>query len=103
MEDKDLPAIRNEADRLGLRILAFQGNLTGTLVHERQREEYLNGVERSLRQAQSVGAAALSLLTDELDPHGGIRYPYPEMSYDEKYHSVQAGLQELDELARMGA
>ena len=98
-DNKDMPAIKAAAERLGLEIASFQSNLCGTLVQPAQRESFVAGIEKSLTKAKEMNAAGLFLLTDELGEDRSVRFQFPELSEEEKFQSVLDGLKMLAPLA----
>ena len=98
-DNKDLPAIKAAADKVGLAIASFQSNLGGTLIHPDQRDSFVAGVKKSLGKVPEMDAPALFLLTDELGDDRSVRFQFPELSEDAKYQSVLDGLKTLAPLA----
>ena len=98
-DNKDLPAIKAAVEGAGMAIAAFQANLGGTLIHPDQREGFVTGIAQSLTKAQEVGSPGLFLLTDELAEDRSVRFQYPELTAEEKYESVLAGLKRIAPLA----
>ena len=98
-DNKDLPAIKAAAVEAGIGIAAFQANLGGTLIHPDQREGFVAGIAQSLEKAREVGSPGLFLLTDELAEDRSVRFQYPELTLEDKYESVLAGLKLIAPLA----
>jgi hydroxypyruvate isomerase len=98
-DTKDLPAIKAAVTEAGIGVASFQANLGGTLIHPEQREGFVNSIAQSLAKAQEVGSPGLFLLTDELAEDRSVRYQYPELTAEEKYASVLAGLELIAPLA----
>jgi len=98
-DNKDLPAIKAAVAECGIGIAAFQSNLGGTLIHPDHREKFIAGIQKSLEQAREMGSPALFLLTDELGEDRSVRFQFPELTPEEKYSSVLAGLKALAPLA----
>ncbi len=98
-DNKDLPAIKSAAEKAGIGIASFQANLGGTLIHPEQREGFVASIAQSLEKAREVGSPGLFLLTDELAEDRSVRFQYPELTAEEKYASVLAGLKMIAPLA----
>jgi hydroxypyruvate isomerase len=98
-DNKDLQSIKKTADEAGIQIATFQSNLGGTLIHPEHRESFVQGIQKSLDQAQALGVHAMFLLTDELGDDRSVRFQYPELTFEQKYESVLAGMKSLAPLA----
>ena len=98
-ENKDLPAIKETARSVGIKIATFQSNLGGTLIHPDHRANFIKGIRQSLEKACEMEAGALFLLTDELGDDRSVRFQFPELSAEEKRQSVLDGLKALAPLA----
>jgi hydroxypyruvate isomerase len=98
-DNKDLPAIKSAVEEAGLGIASFQSNLGGTLIHPDHRENFVAGIQKSLKKAQEMGAPSLFLLTDELGDDRSVRFQFPGLSQEDKYQSVLDGLKALAPLA----
>ncbi|HMD89607.1 MAG TPA: TIM barrel protein [Anaerolineaceae bacterium] len=100
-DNKDMPAIKETAQKAGIKIATFQSNLGGTLIHPEHRAGFIAGIQKSLNKANEMGVVAMFLLTDELGKDRSVRYQYPQLSENEKYESVRVGLKMIAPLAEM--
>jgi hydroxypyruvate isomerase len=98
-DNKDMDAIKETAASAGIKIATFQSNLGGTLIHPEQREAFSQGIQKSLEKAKEMGVDAMFLLTDELGEDRSVRFQYPDLTHEQKYHSVLEGLRSLAPLA----
>jgi hydroxypyruvate isomerase len=100
-DNKDMPAIKNTVRQSGIEIAAFQSNKGGTLIKPSQRVNFISGIQESLKMANEMNAHKMFILTDELGDDRSVKYQFPELSDEEKYESVFAGLKALAPLAEM--
>jgi len=98
-DNKDLVAIKKVAEQVGIEILIFQANKSGSLVNPEHREVFIKGVQESLVKAKEIGVKQLFLLTDELGPDRSVLFQFPNLSAELKYHSVLDGLKVLVKMA----
>jgi hydroxypyruvate isomerase len=98
-DNKDMPTVKETTQRAGIKIATFQSNLGGTLIHPEHRTEFVAGIQKSLEKAREMGVHTLFLLTDELGDDRSVRYQYPQLSAEEKYENVLAGLKTIAPLA----
>ena len=91
-DNKDMNAIKEAVDLLGLEIAAFQSNRSGTMIEPDHRENFISGIKESLNMASQVDAKNMFLLTDELGDDRSVKYQFPDLSEEEKYQSVYEGL-----------
>lgn len=98
-ENKDMEAIAEEAQRLGLEIGIFQGNTSGRMIDPKDYDLYVSGVERSIAMAQKVGCRHLFLMTDILKEDRTVEpTPYP-LSPEEKQAAILNCLRSLARIA----
>ncbi len=98
-DNKDMPAVKQAAQKAGIEIETFQSNLGGTLIHPGHRVNFAAGIQKSLDKAVEMGVSSLFLLSDELGDDRSVRFQFPELSDEEKYQSVLDGLKMLAPLA----
>jgi hydroxypyruvate isomerase len=98
-DNKDMPTVKETTQRAGIKIATFQSNLGGTLIHPEHRAGFVAGIQKSLEKAREMGVHTLFLLTDELGDDRSVRYQYPQLSTEEKYENVLAGLKTIAPLA----
>jgi hydroxypyruvate isomerase len=87
------------AENSGVDVLSFQSNRGGSLINPELRHKLISGIKESLAKANDFGIKSLFLLTDELGPDRSVMDRAPEISENEKYHSVLDGLHRIAELA----
>lgn len=98
-DNKDMPAVKQAAAEAGIKIATFQSNLGGTLIHPDQRAGFVASIQKSLDKANEMDVSSLFLLTDELGGDRSVRFQFPELSEEQKFESVLAGLKALAPLA----
>ena len=98
-DNKDMPAVKQAAQKAGIEIATFQSNLGGTLIHPDLRTSFTAGIQKSLDKAVEMGVSSLFLLSDELGDDRSVRFQFPELSDEAKYQSVLDGLKMLAPLA----
>ncbi len=98
-DSKDMPAVKQAAEKAGIKIATFQSNLGGTLIHPDHRDNFVAGIQKSLDKAVEMGVSSLFLLTDELGDDRSVRFQFPELTEEAKYQSVLDGLKMLAPLA----
>ena len=98
-DNKDIPALKKVVEETGVEIAAFQSNRGGTLINPSHRKDFLHGIKESLDLAVELNCKAMFLLTDELGDDRSVKFQFPELSEEQKYHSVLDGLKEIAPLS----
>jgi|YNPBryunderm2012_1023409.scaffolds.fasta_scaffold02907_7 hydroxypyruvate isomerase len=98
-ENKDLVAIKKVTEQVGIDILIFQANKSGSLVNPEHRKAFIKGVQESLAKAKEIGVKQLFLLTDELGTDRSVLSQFPNLNPEHKYQSVVDGLKVLVKMA----
>ncbi len=95
-EDKDIEKVKQLCIKSGVKIAAFSGDQDFSLVDEREREQYINFVKKSIEVALKLDCRCLVLHSNALDKSGRVLKSYQEVGYDQK---IQTMIQTLKILA----
>jgi hydroxypyruvate isomerase len=98
-DNKDMQAILKTSQVENVEIATFQSNRGGTLINPAQRQNFISGIQESLKMAVEMNTKKMFILTDELGDDRSVKFQFPELSEEEKYASVFDGLSELAPLA----
>ena len=82
--DKDLTAVRNAAQAVGIGIAGFNGDAELSLIDPAQRKDYLAFLRRSAQAAQKIGAKALTIHSNGLGEGGVVLRRYEQLSHTVK-------------------
>ncbi len=98
-DNKDMGAIKETVEEVGIDIATFQSNRGGTLINPDHRKNFIAGIQESLNMAVKMNAKKMFILTDELSDDRRVKFHFPQLSEEEKYQSVLDGLKEIASLA----
>ena len=97
--DKDLDAVKAEAEAAGIGIAGFSGDAELSLIDPVQREAYLAFLRRSVEAALKVGARSLTIHSNGLGEGGAVIDAYDRLSDTVKLCAMFDTLKECAKLA----
>jgi len=92
--DKDLPALADEAARLGLTVAAMSGNRQHALIDPDARAELIEEMDQVFAAAGQVNCRRIMMLSDVLTDDGSAQ-PTPPRPAEEKIESMTENLRAL--------
>ena len=97
--DKDLPAVKAAAERAEIPICGFNGDAELSLIDPDQRAVYLAFLRRSVKAAQFLGAASVTIHSNGLGEGGAVIHDYRELSHTVKLCALFRGLEDCARIA----
>ncbi|MCA1606384.1 MAG: TIM barrel protein [Acidobacteria bacterium] len=92
--DKDLPALADEAARLGLTVAAMSGNRQHALIDPDTRAELIEEMDQVFAAAGQLSCSRIMMLSDVLSSDGSA-LPMPPRPAEEKIESIAEHLRAL--------
>lgn len=93
--NKDLPAIKEECKKNGMKVGAFQGSIQGTMIDRKDHKKYCDGVRLSLEAAKDLGATGIFCLTDILGEDRCVVPPPHKIPEAQKEKAILSAINEL--------
>ena len=93
--DKDIDAIKREADRLGLRVAAISGNRRHSLIEPTDRAGLMTEMETVFEIAARLDCHHIMMLSDVLNEDGSAAISNHSRSAAEQQASIREGLADL--------
>lgn len=97
--DKDLDAVKKNAEDAGIGISGFNGDADFSLVDPTHKEEYLEALKKSVEAAQKVGALSVTIHSNALGDAGKVVNHYTNLSDTVKICSMYDMLLECAKIA----
>ena len=97
--DKDLDAVKAAAEKAGIKISGFNGDVDYSLIDPTHKEKYLDFLRRSCAAAQKIGAASVTIHSNALGDGGIVVNHYTELSDTVKLCSMYDMLLECAKIA----
>ena len=97
--DKDVPALADEAERLGLTVAAMSGNRQHALIDPEARAALIEEMDHVFEAARQLNCRRLMMLSDVLNDDGSAA-PSQPISTEEKSESMTVNLRALARRAK---
>lgn len=97
--DKDLDAVKAEAEKAGIGISGFNGDADYSLINPAEKKDYLDFLKRSVTAAKQIGALSVTIHSNALGDGGKVVNVYDELSDTVKICSMYDMLLSCAEIA----
>jgi hydroxypyruvate isomerase len=96
--DKNIGAVQAACQESGVRVANFSGHRVGSPIAETTHPALFADVSDAVSTARVLDCQALMLLTNALNPDGGVADRFDEISGDLKFRNTVAALVQLDRI-----